>query len=160
MDSNVQAQCLDLIRGMKSVNEKQNELLEKLVTLMADSIVKQPCGGEEKRFDRNDTPINASAQDIKVQIDEAIVSHDGTDDNLGTAAQQDEHLMNIVHFAPNSFKRRLQLFSIGNSDLRIRSQSHLVQYYSVDAAVNATPAWKYCKRRVVHAIGFANDEVE
>jgi hypothetical protein len=158
MDSNVQAQCLDLIRGIKSVNEKQNELLEKLVTLMADSTVKQPYG-EKKRFGRNGTPLNASAQDTKVQVDEAIVSYEGTDDNLGTAAQQDEHLMNIVHFAPDSFKTRLQLFSIGNSDPRIRSQSHLVQYYNVDAVVNATPAWKYCKWEVVHATGFANDEV-
>lgn len=159
MDSNIQAQCLDLIRGIKSVNEKQNELLEKLVTLMAESIAKQPHGGD-KRFGRNNALINASAQDIKVQVDEAIVSSDGTDDNLGTAAQQDEHLMNIIYLAPKSFKKRLQLFSIGNSDPRIRSQSHLVQYYNVDAAVNATPAWKYCKWRVAHDTGFANDEVE
>jgi hypothetical protein len=159
MDSNVQAQCLDLIRGIKSVNQKQNELLEKLVTLMADSTVRQPYG-EEKRSGRNNSPLNASAQDIKVQVDEAIVSCEGTADNLGTAAQQDENLMNIVHFAPDCYKKRLQLFSIGNSDPRIRSQSHLVQYYNVDAAVNATPAWKYCRWRVVHAIDFANDEAE
>ncbi|SPJ74961.1 uncharacterized protein FTOL_04692 [Fusarium torulosum] len=142
MDSNVQAQCLDLIRGIKSVNEKQNELLEKLVTLMADSTVRQP-NGKEKRSGRNNSPLNASAQDIKVQVDEAIVSYEGTADNLGTAAQQDENLMNIVHFAPDSYKKRLQLFSIGNSDPRIRSQSHLAQYYNVDAAVNATSSWKY-----------------
>ncbi|KAM0187709.1 hypothetical protein ACHAPI_011029 [Fusarium lateritium] len=142
MDSNVQVQCLDLIRGIKNATEKQNELLERLVTLMTDSTVRQPYG-EEKRFGRNTSPLNVSAQYVRVQVDEAIVSGEGSDDNLGTAAQQDENLMNIIHFAPDSYKKRLQLFSIENNDPRIRSQSHLVQYYNVDAAVNATASWKY-----------------
>ncbi|KAM0336846.1 hypothetical protein ACHAPQ_003737 [Fusarium lateritium] len=153
MDSNVQAQCLNLIRGIKSATEKQNELLERLVTLIADSTVGQPYG-EEKGFGSNTSPLNVSAQYVRVQVDEAIVSGEGSDDNLGTAAQQDENLMNIIHFAPDSYKKRLQLFSIENNDPRIRSQSHLVQYYNVDAAVNATTAWKY-----LHAIDVANEEV-
>ncbi|KAM0240899.1 hypothetical protein ACHAP5_007763 [Fusarium lateritium] len=144
MDSNVQAQCLDLIGGIKSATEKQNELLERLVTLMTDSTVRQPYG-EEKRFGRTTSPLYGPAQNVRVRVDEAIVSDEGSDDNLGTAAQQDETLMNIVHFAPDSYKKRLQLFSIGNDDPQIRSQSHLVQYYNVDAAVNATASWKYCK---------------
>jgi hypothetical protein len=150
-----QTQCLDLIRGIKAAHEKQNDLLEKLVTLMAIPAELETAHlREEKCHEDIDESL---ARGDKTKLDEGASS-----DDLSVAAQQDTNLGNILRFASHSYKKRLQLFETGQdgpqpfvlSSQLPPSQSSYTLHQQLeyiprppddgDVVVNATRSWNYC----------------
>ncbi|KAF5979814.1 hypothetical protein FCOIX_5114 [Fusarium coicis] len=153
-DPEFQTQCLDLIRGIKAAHEKQNDLLEKLVTLMAIPVELETTRlREEKCHEDIDESL---ARGDKTKLDEGASS-----DDLSVAAQQDTNLGNILRFASHSYKKRLQLFETGQdgpqpfvlSSQLLPSQSSYTLHQQLeyiprppddgDVVVNATRSWNY-----------------
>lgn len=155
-DPEFQTQCLDLIRGIKAAHEKQNDLLEKLVTLMATPVELKTA---QQREDKCHEEIEeALVQGDKVKLDGGVSS-----DDLSVAAQQDINLGNILRYASHSYKKRLQLFETGqdgpqpfalNSQIPPSQSSYTLpeqlEYFprpseDGDIVVNATQSWNYCR---------------
>lgn len=155
-DPEFQTQCLDLIRGIKAAHEKQNDLLEKLVTLMATPVELKTA---QQREDKCHEEIEeALVQEDKVKLDGGVSS-----DDLSVAAQQDINLGNILRYACHSYKKRLQLFKTGqdgpqpfalNSQIPPSQSSYTLpeqlEYFprpseDGDIVVNATQSWNYCR---------------
>ncbi|KAF4956930.1 hypothetical protein FSARC_11447 [Fusarium sarcochroum] len=162
----IQADCLDLIRGIKNTQEVQNDLLKKLVELMAAPTVK--CQPElnfgENGCEKNTSPNSGSIQGGEAQVDKPVPSSSDVADDLEMVTQQDNDLENILRFAPDSYKKRLQIFTIGEIDPRLfrlnLSPPPRPIYHSFenaafrpnlvprippnrDRAVNTTQSWKY-----------------
>jgi hypothetical protein len=155
-DPEFQTQCLDLIRGIKAAHEKQNDLLEKLVTLMAAPTIELKPAHQCEEYDENATgePL---VQDDEVKFEKVVSSND-----LSVTAQQDTNLDNILRFASHSYKERLQLFETGqdgpqpfllSSQLPPSQSSYTLpqqlEYIprppeDGDVVVNATQTWNYC----------------
>jgi hypothetical protein len=156
-DPEFQAQCLELIRGIKATHEKQNDLLEKLVTLMAAPTV------ELKPAHQHDGNSHEEIDQVPVQGCEVNVDEEEPSDDLGFAAQQDISLDSILRFASHSYKKRLRLFAIeqdGPQPFLLSSQLPPSQSsYTLpqqleyiprppeggDVIVNATQSWNYCR---------------
>lgn len=154
-DPEFQAQCLDLIRGIKAAHEKQNDLLEKLVTLMAIPVELETAHPREEK-------CHEDIDESLVQGDKIKLNEGASSDDLSVATQQDTNLGNILRFASNSYKKRLRLFKIdqdGPQPFLLRSQLPPSQSsYTLpqqleyiprppddgDAVVNATRSWNYC----------------
>ncbi|KAJ4125888.1 hypothetical protein NW765_001663 [Fusarium oxysporum] len=154
-DPEFQTQCLDLIRGIKAAHEKQNDLLEKLVTLMAAPTIELKPAHQCEEYDENATgePL---VQDDEVKFEKVVSSND-----LSVTAQQDTNLDNILRFASHSYKKRLQLFETGqdgpqpfllSSQLPPSQSSYTLpqqlEYIprppeDGDVVVNATQTWNY-----------------
>lgn len=155
-DPEFQTQCLDLIRGIKAAHEKQNDLLEKLVTVMAAPTIELKPAHQCEEYDENATggPL---VQDDEVKFEKVVSSND-----LSVTAQQDTNLDNILRFASHSYKKRLQLFETGqdgpqpfllSSQLPPSQSSYTLpqqlEYIprppeDGDVVVNATQTWNYC----------------
>ncbi|EXA51434.1 hypothetical protein NW761_002608 [Fusarium oxysporum] len=154
-DPEFQIQCLNLIRGIKAAHEKQNDLLEKLVTLMVVPTIELKPAHQCEEYNDKATggPL---VQGDEVKFEKVVSSND-----LSVTAQQDTNLDNILRFASHSYKKRLQLFETGqdgpqpfllSSQLPPSQSSYTLpqqlEYIprppeDGDVVVNATQTWNY-----------------
>ncbi|KAF5021950.1 hypothetical protein F66182_5990 [Fusarium sp. NRRL 66182] len=154
-DRDFQTQCLDLIRGIKSAHERQNDLLEKLVKSLAPPEV---ITGPEKSISEIDfnqklaqrlkAPGNSSLdKQRKPDVDsrsEVGLDLDDNNDNQASHAkvQSSKPLEKILRSAPDSYKQRIGLFSgpqvdSAQSDIGLRFPTNNVEI------ICPVQSWKY-----------------
>ncbi|KAJ4263464.1 hypothetical protein NW762_006283 [Fusarium torreyae] len=121
IDPDIQAQCLDLLRGIKSADEKQNDLLGRLVSLMAGPTVEpEPVKKVKETSSNSMCNSNVAAQKSEAKSnDEESDSDSNIEASAITVAKQDPCLARIRQFMPDSYTKRLCLFSIPDDALPI-----------------------------------------